>query len=123
MTDVDVDGICSLLSANIGDGLRGVVEYRDGEIVVHHMRDSLDADERESRSKHGLLKRITGTSFPPDDPTFGAHRLSIHCFDSVTAIHVQIGERTGIVASLETDVVSDVNIDQLMRMLGQTATS
>ena len=108
------DDLQSAIAERVGEALRGVVAYDHGEIDVHHLRESVDAGTDARAAKHDVLHRITAQSFPADHSPFGAHRLSIHCFDSVTAIHVRAGARRGVVASLDTDSVDDVDIGELL---------
>lgn len=81
-----------------GDHIRAIVRYDDGGIDAVAMTDAA-RDGVDPETKLPLLRRITAEEFPSEP--FGSRQLSVHAFPDAIVLHLPLGPKIGVVATLE----------------------
>lgn len=102
------DALASFLRERLGDNLRAVGRYREGDDEWVYLREDLapayspELLERftdEARTVHGCLDAVSRTDTP-----IGAAQASLYTFDGALLAHFLLDEGTGVLVSFEPEV-------------------
>lgn len=102
--------LATYLQDCIGDLLRGVAHYQDGDLEVVYLRDDIRA-ERHREDVQQMLTRITqeGTADEEQAFPFGHLHATLRVFDEAILLHFPIENQTGVVVACELDVARRLN--------------
>ena len=102
------DALASFLRDRLGDNLRAVGFYREGDDEWVYLREDLRPEyppdllailTDEARTVHGCLETVSNSDVP-----IGSSQASLYAFDGALLAHFFLAEGTGVVVSFEPDV-------------------
>lgn len=102
------DALASFLRDRLGENLRAVGRYREGDDEWVYLREDLapayspELLERfadEARTVHSCLDAVSQADAP-----LGAAQASLHAFDGALLAHFLLAEETGVLVSFEPEV-------------------
>lgn len=102
------DTLAAFLRDRLGENLRAVGIYREGDDEWVYLRedlqsaypfDDLEMLADEARTVHECLEAVSDADLP-----LGTSRACLHAFDNALIIHFLLGDGTGAVASFEPEV-------------------